>query len=353
MAEVGIKADTEEQARVKLIAILKKNDVDGIEKESLQSLFDMAVVFTGPDAASSNSADDADEQEAEDVIDEDEEMPAAKGTKAAPAKPGKKGNPDKEMDALSDEVTKTGKTIPKKNSATAKAPKVKKAGAASARTKLLGKHWDTLTAEQKATALKPFKKLLPDAKFVFDLLQKSFTVKFLGKSSQQNIFKYHLLRLLDNGKLEGVFVAHRMKEIEELEGYLPDSVDVSQRTIKKGDSCSYIHPFSQDEVLEMLTDTKFLEVSIAAAEKQDVKMKTNRDKLDASLNAGNEDAEDEAPASKVKGKATPAPAPAAAGKKKTPAKPVAAVIPEEEEEEMPAAKVTPKKAAAPAKGKKK
>lgn len=284
---LGIDTTDEKIARKKLLAILKKNEVPDCDEDPIDSLIEMCSVFS--DAAGEEEAEE-EETEVEEV---EEEAPAPKKKSAKPAPaPVKKGakkvvpvveevDEEEELDELVDEVKdKDLKTTPAKP-----VKKVEAKKTTEHKRKLMGTRWLDLTDQQKEKALLPFRKLFPKDKYAIGVLQQSFTVTFLGKTSKQNIFKYHLLRLLENGKLEGVFVSHRFKEPTEFAEYLDESL-VTDRTLKQGDSCSYIHPLGQDEVMELLKDTDFLSESVKRAQQQDKKMQANRENLEKTLTEG-------------------------------------------------------------------
>jgi hypothetical protein len=335
LAEIYIEAETEEEAKEKLVAILAKGGINDVENDSLQDLIVMVAAFPAEEPTDEEEeapapvkkgvkgkkapvVEEPEEEEAEEeATDEEEEedvdappvkkvMTKAKAAKAkaAPAEE------EEDIEELVDEVETKKLTTGTK----AKPPKAaKKEKAESARAhKLLGRKWATLTDVEKAKALKPLKKFLPEAEYRIDYLQDSIICKYLGETNEHNIFKYHLLRLLDDGKLEGIFVTHRFKEPAEFTEYLPE--DLTGLTLKKGESCSYIHPFHLDMVIELFSTTTFLKDSVDLATKVDGRMAANHKKLQTQMEG------------KDKGKA--APAPAAKGKK-TPPPPV-----EEEEEEV-------------------
>lgn len=279
---IGIKVKTEEAARERLLGILAKENVEGVDDLALTELIEMATVFVG------EGTDDDEEEEVAAPV-------AKKGSKKVVVEEEDDEDEEEEMDQLVEEV-KSKKLTNKKPEVVAPAKKATEAKVAKAkvktpveRKKLEGARWEDLTDEQRKKAIKPLVKLMPADKFKFDFLQKGFTVKFFGKSTEQNILKVALARVLDNGKLEGVFVSFRFKKLEELAEFLPeevnDAIEAGERKIKLGDSTTYIHPYGLDEMIWTLTETDFLEKSIALAEKMDSKMSTNRKKLEEGMSS--------------------------------------------------------------------
>jgi hypothetical protein len=318
---IGINATMEEDAKEKMMVIFKKNGLDDMGNDSINDLIEIVEAFpeTGkdepeevdevveekPKAAKGGKKvkksepepepeedveEELDEEVAEeepDEIPEEEEEVVEEKSKSKKAGKDKKvaktktEEADEEADALVEEVEEKDLKVPKKR----QAPPVsdKKAKKKSTRVrKLQGKHWEDLTLAEKDKAVKPLRKFLPEAQYRFEYLTKSVVVKYIGKTNEHNIFKYHLLRLLENGKLEGVCLSHRFKTAEEFQGYLPE--DLGGAMLKTGVSCSYIQPFHQDQLMELLGETDFLKDSIAIVTKQDTKMKVNREKLEQQLN---------------------------------------------------------------------
>lgn len=356
LKEANIEADTEEEAREKMVTIFKKQGLGDMEGDSLTDLIDMVTAFPAGeieeteeeekpvkaakgatkkkpiveeedepseedleyDETDDGIAEEAESEDIEEAEEEDTAPPVKKGKKAAPVKSKKKAEPeedeedaDAEADALVDEVD--SKDISTKKKATDKPEKKVKKQKSSRVRKLQGTHWEDLTDQQKEKALKPIKKLIDEKEIRIELLHRSFALKFMGKTGEHNIAKYHLLRMLEDGKLEGVFISNKFKEPEELQEYLPES---DSFILRKGDGCSYAQPFHQDLLVEMFADTDFLKESVARCSKQDTKMKVNRDKLEAQLKGK------EKPGVKVTEKVVPA---------KT--KKVAPPVEEEDEEE--------------------
>lgn len=351
----GLDCETEEEARTKMVAILAKSDINDVQGDSLEDIIDMVSAFPATEEEEEAIAapvpkkkivkvalplEEVDEeQEAVDVerdtVEEEEEeavpQPKAKKVAASPAKKKKVFVLEESTDATEEEETEElVEEVKAKGLAAGTAKKVGKKVAKktdSERThKLLGTHWETLDEAAKLKAVKPLRKFLPEKQFRIDFLTRSIICKYFGATSEHNIFKYHLLRLLPDGKLEGIFVSHRFKTPAEFAAYLPPAEEREGLKLNQGESCSYIHPFHIDAVIALFEETDFIKDSIAAATTTDSRMAANHKKLQAQMEG--------------KKAATPAPAKktgtavAAKGKKV-----VEAVVEEEEateEEEVPA-----------------
>ena len=102
---LGINAKSEEDAREKLLEILKDNGIDGMEEEDTETLIDIAESFV-----EEGGETESEEQEAEELANEaeeeetEEEKPKAKGTKA----PAKDDDDEEEEEETEEEETEEG-----------------------------------------------------------------------------------------------------------------------------------------------------------------------------------------------------------------------------------------------------
>ena len=126
LKKLGIKnVKTEDEAREKLLAILEKNGIEGMEDEDTESLIDMAESFIEDDddedtetaeaeETDSDESEDEDEDEDEDDAEEDEddedEKPAKKSAKKQEAKKA-----DKKPAAKKQSSSRGVKLYPQKN----------------------------------------------------------------------------------------------------------------------------------------------------------------------------------------------------------------------------------------------
>jgi hypothetical protein len=349
--EANIDVTTEEEALEKITAILAENEIVDLENYGLADLVDMVSAFpqtngeeeaeevapkkpTAKKGTVKKAPEPEEEEETTEEATEEEEEVVAPPKKVSKTKA--KQHVEEETEELVEEVETKGLTTGSKKGAKKSSPKKE-----STRVrKLQGRHWETLTDAEKSEAVKPLKKYLPEKSFRIVFLQRSFIVKYLGKTSEHNIFKLHLLRLLDDGKLEGIFVTHRFKTPAEFMEYLPE--DLGNMKLNKGASCSYIHPFHLDQVIELLKDTDFLKESIARAQKQDVKMADNLKKLNTQIES--KGTTKGTPVSTVKGKKAPKVVEVEAEEEEA----VEEEIAEEEEEETPPPPKVASKKPAPA-----
>lgn len=102
---LGINAKSEEDAREKLLEILKDNGIDGMEEEDTETLIDIAESFV-----EEGGETESEEQEAEELANEaeeeetEEEKPKAKGKKA----PAKDDDDEEETEEPEEEETEEG-----------------------------------------------------------------------------------------------------------------------------------------------------------------------------------------------------------------------------------------------------
>ena len=105
---LGINAKSEEDAREKLLEILKDNGIDGMEEEDTETLIDIAESFV-----EEGGETESEEQEAEELANEaeeeetEEEKPKAKGKKA-PAKDDDDEEEEEETEEPEEEETEEG-----------------------------------------------------------------------------------------------------------------------------------------------------------------------------------------------------------------------------------------------------
>lgn len=106
---LGINAKSEEDAREKLLEILKDNGIDGMEEEDTETLIDIAESFVEEGGETESEEQEAEElaNEAEEEETEEEEKPKAKGKKA-PAKDDDDEEEEEETEEPEEEETEEG-----------------------------------------------------------------------------------------------------------------------------------------------------------------------------------------------------------------------------------------------------
>ena len=111
-ALLGINAKSEEDAREKLLEILKDNGIDGMEEEDTETLIDIAESFVEEGGETESEEQEAEElaneaEEEEEEEEAEEEKPKAKGKKA-PAKDDDDEEEEEETEEPEEEETEEG-----------------------------------------------------------------------------------------------------------------------------------------------------------------------------------------------------------------------------------------------------
>ena len=106
---LGINAKSEEDAREKLLEILKDNGIDGMEEEDTETLIDIAESFVEEGGETESEEQEAEElaneaEEEEEEEETEEEKPKAKGKKA----PAKDDDDEEETEEPEEEETEEG-----------------------------------------------------------------------------------------------------------------------------------------------------------------------------------------------------------------------------------------------------
>jgi len=302
---IGIASKTEEDARKKLVAFLKKNDVDGVDDDELKSLIEMAEVFY--ESSDDAGATEEDETEAEDELDEEPPVVAKKPTPAGKGKAPVKSDED-ELEEVIEEVKSKGINV-KKGAAPAAKPAAKPAATVVGRkTELTGDKWDGRNDKKHDAMIKPFRQMFSEKEFQIDLLKQGFTVRVLGTNAKTTVLNFDEIRI-DNGTLVGNFYFNRFKSVEDLNAFLPEQYQEGGENEKvsgmfRGESHPCVRKVSADELIDILENSDLLTEALKRASSTDTKMGANREKLENSIKGSTTAAAPKAPAAK---KPTPAP----------------------------------------------
>ena len=269
LKSIGITSvKTEDEARKKLLAYLKKNEIEDVEDEPLKDLIEMAEAFYDGDA------------EAEEDETEEEEVPAPK-KKAAPAPVAKKKavvveeDEEEDMEELAKESKKKVAAAPVKKA-------VAKKEVASDKVA-----FDPKTNDADAKVLhKAFGKHFPKGEFEYKFLAGGgVTIFHVGKNSKKAVVSFDNIKSRAS-ELTGNLYLNSASRIAHDE--IPCDSDLHFAWSKT----SFVKNVKISEVDEILTDelVTFLMSKVA---KLDVKLGKNRDKMEANLKG------DKTPAKKV------------------------------------------------------
>ncbi len=281
LAALGIKkVKTEDEAREKLLKLLEENDIDGMEDEPTDSLFDMVESMLLGDGDTPDSDDDeeddrsedereADElaKEVEDDDDEDEEDDAEAESDdeeeddEEEEKTAKKAKPEKKAPAKK-EVKKETKKEDKK-------PATKKIGKR-------GLKLDPKKNEDDRKAFKFLEKFFPKDKYEYCwIVMNGVTIKFKGSNSNRSVLSIETCSKKEDGTVTcNAFFLTFTKSLETL-----DEAGIEYSICWNGAPCMKAVSFDElTEVLETLQPEM-----VKFVEKVDKRLGENRKKMEDSL----------------------------------------------------------------------
>lgn len=326
---LGINAKSEEDAREKLLEILKDNGIDGMEEEDTETLIDIAESFV-----EEGGETESEEQEAEELANEaeeeetEEEKPKAKGKKA-PAKDDddeeeEEGDEFDEMDRteLKAYIKKNGLEITVKKSMTdddirdlireavndeeeeteeeaeeeAPAPKAKAAKKAETKApekpakkkeekketkaKPAGKRGtklDPKNNEDDRKAFAPLKKLFPEDEFNYAWVASAgVTIKHKGTNSNRSMVLIENCSQMPDGSIKcNLYLLTFNKQLEVL-----DEAGIEYEKCWSG--APLIKGITLDEAIEIIKG--LLDNILSSVKKIDKKLGENRKKMEENLN---------------------------------------------------------------------
>lgn len=328
---LGINAKSEEDAREKLLEILKDNGIDGMEEEDTETLIDIAESFV-----EEGGETESEEQEAEELANEaeeeetEEEKPKAKGKKA-PAKDDddeeeetEEGDEFDEMDRteLKAYIKKNGLEITVKKSMSdddirelireavndeeeeteeeaeeeAPAPKAKAAKKAETKapekpakkkeekketkSKPAGKRGtklDPKNNEDDRKAFAPLKKLFPEDEFNYAWVASAgVTIKHKGTNSNRSMVLIENCSQMPDGSIKcNLYLLTFNKQLEVL-----DEAGIEYEKCWSG--APLIKGITLDEAIEIIKG--LLDNILSSVKKIDKKLGENRKKMEENLN---------------------------------------------------------------------
>lgn len=188
--KLGINSTSEEDVRKKLLALLEKQGIEGMEEEDTETLLEMAESFVEDDDNETDDEEMDDEELAHSMEDEDDEEDDDEPT-------------DEDLDELADEVD--DEPAPKKAKKAEPAPKKEKKETKKAEkkeTKKVNKRGTKLlpkTNEDDRQYFDVFKGLFPDETCQYDWVQSGVTIKNKGTNSNRAMVLIENCSLKDDG----------------------------------------------------------------------------------------------------------------------------------------------------------
>lgn len=309
---LGIKAADEESARKQLLAILTKNEIEGMEEEDTMTLIEVAESFVenkeqveeepennvvveseeeldelAQEAEAEDASDEKDEPEdnAEEGGDEFDSMDRAALKRYIKAHEleisVKKSTPDDEIRAairaaIEEPAQEEEKPVekPAKKEKKAKAEKKGKA-----EKKEVGKRSAKLDPQHNEEDRKYFDalhELFPEDKYAYDWLSNAgVTVKHRGKNSLKAVFKIKSCSLAEDGTIKcNLYFTSLKKNFEVLENM---ELDVK----KNWSGAPFLKGITMDDAIEFLKELK--EECVKDVEKSDKRLGENRAKMEEGL----------------------------------------------------------------------
>lgn len=359
---LGINAKSEEDAREKLLEILKDNGIDGMEEEDTETLIDIAESFV-----EEGGETESEEQEAEELANEAEEEEEEEETEEPEEEETEEGDEFDEMDRteLKAYIKKNGLEITVKKSMTdddirdlireavndeeeeteeaeeeAPAPKAKAAKKAETKapekpakkkeekketkSKPAGKRGtklDPKNNEDDRKAFAPLKKLFPEDEFNYAWVASAgVTIKHKGTNSNRSMVLIENCSQMPDGSIKcNLYLLTFNKQLEVL-----DEAGIEYEKCWSG--APLIKGITLDEAIEIIKG--LLDNILSSVKKIDKKLGENRKKMEENMNKkapkkaakpakDDDDEEEEETDEEEKPKAKPAAKKAVATKKTT------------------------------------
>lgn len=280
LKKLGIKAKTEEEAHDKLIAILEKNGIEGMEDESLTALIDMADAFLNdPDDSEEEVEEEVEETEDDEVDDTEEEEDDETDSEEVEA------DDDGEMDELANEVEADDAEAEEAKKEEKKAKKAeepeKKSGKKTAEKKQRKSSKNGVKLNPKVNvedreALATLREIFPEKDYEFNWIVGGVTIKYIGKNSKRAVLSVYDLARKDDGTVNFTLLFNTMtKETEKLDEL---GLEYAVSNWTKQPFIKNVTPEYAKEVIGML-----LEIILGFIGKVDKRLGENRKKMEENL----------------------------------------------------------------------
>lgn len=272
LAALGIKkVKTEDEAREKLLKLLEENDIDGMEDEQTDSLFDMVESMLLGDGDTPDSDDDEEDDRSEDEREADELAEEVEDDDDEE----EEGDDDEEDEVDDDEEEKPEKKVPAKKEVKKETKKEDKKPA----TKKIGKRGLKLDPKKNEDDRKAFKfleKFFPKDKYEYCwIVMNGVTIKYKGSNSNRAVLSLETCSKKEDGTI--TCNAYFLTFTKSLNTF--DEAGIEYSVCWNGSPCMKGVSFDElSEVLETLQPemAKFVE-------KVDKRLGENRKKMEDSL----------------------------------------------------------------------
>ena len=273
LAALGIKkVKTEDEAREKLLKLLEENDIDGMEDEPTDSLFDMVESMLLGDGDTPDSDDDEEDDRSEDEREADELAEEVEDDDDEE----EEGDDDEEDEVDDDEEEeKPEKKVPAKKEVKKETKKEDKKPA----TKKIGKRGLKLDPKKNEDDRKAFKfleKFFPKDKYEYCwIVMNGVTIKYKGSNSNRAVLSLETCSKKEDGTITcNVYFLTFTKSLNTF-----DEAGIEYSVCWNGSPC--MKGVSFDELAEVLETLQPEMVKVV--EKVDKRLGENRKKMEDSL----------------------------------------------------------------------
>ena len=294
LKSMGVNVKTEEDARKKLLAVLEKEGIEGMDDEDLDTLIDMAGSFLeGSDAEEeevdeeetddSEEEEDVDEKDANDLADEVEEEEAEEETEEEEETDEEDSDDEDDSEEEEEEETeeekKPAKKAAKKETKKPAAKKKEEKKSAAKKPTKRGVKLDPKNNEEDQDAFKPLRKLFAEKEYVFTWLSNNgVTIKYIGKNGKRGICTIeNCTKKTDGTIICNLYLLTMTKETDKL-----DDMGIAY------DLCWTKAPFMKgitlEEAIEILE--KVFDIVTSFVTTVDKRLGANRKKMEENLEKG-------------------------------------------------------------------
>ena len=279
LKSMGVNVKTEEDARKKLLAVLEKEGIEGMDDEDLDTLIDMAGSFL---EGSDTEEEEVDEEETDDSEEEEDDDEKDANDLADEVEEEEEETDDEddseEEEEETEEEEEEKKSAKKETKKPAAKKKEEKKPAAKKPTKR-GVKLDPKNNEEDQDAFKPLRKLFSEKEYVFTWLSNNgVTIKYIGKNGKRGICTIeNCTKKTDGTIICNLYLLTMTKETDKL-----DDMGIAY------DLCWTKAPFMKgitlEEAIEILE--KVFDIVTSFVTTVDKRLGANRKKMEENLEKG-------------------------------------------------------------------
>ena len=283
LKSMGVNVKTEEDARKKLLAVLEKEGIEGMDDEDLDTLIDMAGSFlegsdTEEEEVDEEETDDSEEEEDDDEKDANDLADEVEEEEEETDDEDDSEEEEEETEEETEEEEEEKKSAKKETKKPAAKKKEEKKPAAKKPTKR-GVKLDPKNNEEDQDAFKPLRKLFAEKEYVFTWLSNNgVTIKYIGKNGKRGICTIeNCTKKTDGTIICNLYLLTMTKETDKL-----DDMGIAY------DLCWTKAPFMKgitlEEAIEILE--KVFDIVTSFVTTVDKRLGANRKKMEENLEKG-------------------------------------------------------------------